>query len=153
MNICTKRLVLHELRKEDAFLLYHYRCKKTVEKYQSFHSFTYQQALETVKIPAPQPLPGSYQLGIYKNGWLIGDLFFHLTKEMECFIGYSLDDEYWHQGYATEAVKASIYYLKEHFNITKYYAYIDPENSASIRLIRRLGFVKLENGIFFLHFV
>ena len=153
MNIHTSRLTLHALTPQDAYLLYRYRSKKEVEKYQSFHDFTFLEAMQTVNMPAPKKEAGSYQLGIYLNDWLIGDLFFHFTKNLECFLGYTLDDDYWHHGYGYEAVKASIEYLKRELDISEYYAYIDQNNLASIKLIRKLGFVKLENGIYYLHIV
>lgn len=153
LEIQTKRLTLHPFSLEDAFLLYNYRRLENVEKYQSFHHFTLDQAKETVLMKGPVQKPGSYQLGIYLNQWLIGDIFFYFTNDLDCFLGYTLDPNYWHQGYAYEAVKASIDYLYQHLSIQRYYAYIDPENIASIKLIRKLGFLKLENGIYFLSLV
>lgn len=153
LEIQTQRLILHPLSTEDALLLYNYRRQEIVEKYQSFHHFTLDQAKQTVLIPGPIQKPGSYQLGIYLNHWLIGDVFFHFTQDMDCFLGYTLDPDYWHQGYGYEAVKASIDYLHRQLLIHRFYAYIDPANIASIKLIRRLGFLKLENGIYFLNLV
>lgn len=153
MIIHTSRLTLHALQKEDAYLLYHYRAKKIVEKYQSFHDFTLEEATQTVGMPAPQRVPGNYQLGIYLNNQLIGDIFFHFTRNMECFLGYTLDSDYWHKGFAFEAVQASINAIFQTLGVCHIYAYIDPENIASIKLVRKLGFVKLENGIYYLHLV
>lgn len=153
MEIYTKRLKLAKLKKADAYLLYEYRRLKEVEKYQSFTNFTYSQAKLVVEMEAPKRKPGSYQLGIYLNEWLIGDLFFHIDENYSCMIGYTLDPRYWHHGYAYESVRASLQYLCRELNLHHFYAYIDERNQASIALVLKLGFKEVEKGIYYLQMV
>ena len=54
-------------------------------------------------------------------------------------IAYSLDEPFWHRGYATEAAGAARDWLFAHFPVTRAASFIRPENRASIRVAQRLG--------------
>ena len=56
-------------------------------------------------------------------------------------IAYSLDQPFWHQGFATEAAAAARDWLFGHFPIARAASFIRPENQASIRVAQRLGAV------------
>ncbi|MGH0777677.1 GNAT family N-acetyltransferase [Bacillus cereus] len=60
------------------------------------------------------------------------------TGEIE--IMYLLDPEYWGNGYASEAAKASIQYAKEMMNEKRIIARVKVENENSKKLLRNLGF-------------
>lgn len=53
---------------------------------------------------------------------------------------YHLGKKYWSNGYATEAAKACIDYAKNHLEIKRIGASIDPENMASQVVLEKLGF-------------
>ena len=57
-----------------------------------------------------------------------------------CSIGYKFSRNYLHQGYATESIHACLRIIFEEHSIHRINAYIMPGNSASLRLIERLGF-------------
>jgi RimJ/RimL family protein N-acetyltransferase len=54
---------------------------------------------------------------------------------------YSLDQPFWHQGFATEAATAARDWLFGHFPCPRAASFIRPENRASIRVAERLGAV------------
>src|ERR1700730_12424106 len=54
-------------------------------------------------------------------------------------IAYSLDQPFWHQGFATEAARAARDWLFGHFPLARAASFIRPENCASIRVTERLG--------------
>ncbi len=56
-------------------------------------------------------------------------------------IAYSLDQPFWHQGFATEAAGAARDWLFAHFPLSRAASFIRPENHASIRVAQRLGAV------------
>jgi RimJ/RimL family protein N-acetyltransferase len=56
-------------------------------------------------------------------------------------IAYSLDQPFWHQGFATEAAKAARDWLFEHFPLSRAARFIRPDNHASKRVVERLGAV------------
>ena len=72
-------------------------------------------------------------------------------------IAYSLDEPFWHQGFATEAAVAARDWLFAHVPCRRAASFIRPENQASIRVAERLGAV-LEGtaelrGVTFQHWV
>lgn len=151
VKIKTKRLVLENLKIQDAYLLYSYRSLPSVEKYQSWKNYSYDQALsliEQMKDRDFNGLPGVYQCGIYLNEVLIGDLYWELGEDHICWIGYTLDPHYEHQGYAYEAVFTLLEHLTHLFGIDLFMARILPANQPSIRLIQKLGFVQIYPEIY-----
>jgi RimJ/RimL family protein N-acetyltransferase len=56
-------------------------------------------------------------------------------------IAYSLDEPFWHQGFATEAGRAARDWLFEHFSLPRAASFIRPDNHASKRVVERLGAV------------
>ncbi len=56
-------------------------------------------------------------------------------------IAYSLDQPFWHQGFATEAAAAARDWLFAYFPFARAASFIRPENRASIRVAQRLGAV------------
>jgi len=72
-------------------------------------------------------------------------------------IAYSLDQPFWHQGFATEAASAARDWLFGHFPLARAASFIRPENCASIRVAERLGAVSEGTvelrGVTFQHWV
>ena len=79
-----------------------------------------------------------------------GLVFFVETKKVE--VCFAIDEKYWNQGYATETLKATI--MGDLYPILNEFDHIitvpvSEENSASIHLLKKLGFVegeKIEPG-------
>lgn len=59
-------------------------------------------------------------------------------------LGFMLGTAYQHQGYAYEACEAVIRYGIHVLGVTEFNAFINEENTASVRLCERLGFVAAE---------
>jgi RimJ/RimL family protein N-acetyltransferase len=55
-------------------------------------------------------------------------------------IGYALGRPFWGQGYVTEALRTLISYAFETLHLNRLEADIDPRNTASARVLERLGF-------------
>jgi RimJ/RimL family protein N-acetyltransferase len=66
---------------------------------------------------------------------------FHPLDWPEPEIAYSLDQPFWHQGFATEAATAARDWLFEHFAFLRAASFIRPDNQASKRVAERLGAV------------
>ena len=62
-------------------------------------------------------------------------------------IGYHIAIEYNGKGYATEAVKLFLDYLKEHTDLTEIYGIALSDNLASRRVLEKNGFTLLFEGI------
>lgn len=57
-------------------------------------------------------------------------------------LGYWFLPEYWGKGYAFESTQQVLNHLRHHLNIHRIAAEVEPENVASKRLLRKLGFVQ-----------
>lgn len=57
-------------------------------------------------------------------------------------IGYALQSAHWGRGYAKEALRRVLAHAFEALQLRRIEADIDPRNSASCRLVERLGFVQ-----------
>jgi RimJ/RimL family protein N-acetyltransferase len=75
---------------------------------------------------------------IERDGVVIGKAGFWKLPE----VGFILHPDLWGQGFAREAVAASIDHVFTTRDLDRLTADVDPENAASIRLLQRLGFVK-----------
>lgn len=60
-------------------------------------------------------------------------------------IGYGLRSDEWNKGYGTEILKALVKFGFEDMNLNRIEAFVTPGNDASIRLLKKVGF--LQEGI------
>jgi RimJ/RimL family protein N-acetyltransferase len=101
---------------------------------------------------------GMWALEETASGRFIGSVgLFEPLDWPEPEIAYSLDEPYWHRGFATEAAGAARDWTFAHFPHRRLASFIRPENQASIRVAERLGAIlegtaKLR-GVAFQHWV
>lgn len=75
---------------------------------------------------------------------LIGTVSFQNVMRsvfQSCCIGYKMDKDYQQQGYATEAISTAISIIATEMGLHRIEAFVAPNNTPSIRLLERLGFV------------
>ena len=107
------------------------------------------QFIEQRLISYLEPGFGLYAVIHKQDRELIGYCGFFLQsvedrKEVE--IGYRLAQKYWGQGFATEAAKAVLKYGRERYNFKRFVCLIDPKNTRSINVAKKLD-MKLEKSI------
>jgi RimJ/RimL family protein N-acetyltransferase len=94
---------------------------------------------------------GSWALrgyGMWACEKIDGDVFignvgiFHPLDWPEPEIAYSLDQPFWHQGFATEAVRAARDWLFAYFPLSRAASFIRPDNHPSKRVVQRLDAVR-----------
>jgi len=79
------------------------------------------------------------------SGKLIGQAGFiksEINGESVVEIGYIFDNSVWGQGYAFEAARVCVELAFAQYGLDKLFAEIRPENTASVRLAKRLGMEK-----------
>lgn len=77
------------------------------------------------------------------TGWLIGDCGFHTWWRQYRFaeMSYAIWDEDWHrQGLASEAIATVLPFGFGEMGLERVEAFVNPENEASIYLLRKFGF-------------
>jgi RimJ/RimL family protein N-acetyltransferase len=143
----TPRLILRPFTDDDVPSFSRYRSDPEVARYQGWEApFTLEQAAEFIdymKTATPgKPGPG-YQIALERksDGVLIGDCFFKILEEdpRQAEIGFTLAREFHGQGYASEGVGRLLQYLFDELKLHRVRGNCDPQNTASIRLMERLG--------------
>lgn len=86
-----------------------------------------------------------YSFGVFLKGTqlLIGHISVYSLKRLpfaSAFIGYSLDERYTGQGFATEMVKRVTAFCFEELSLHRVEAYVSPANIASFHVLERVGY-------------
>ena len=153
----TERLQLRELTLLDAETMFRYFSKESVIRYFGMDSFeNIEQAKTTIQTFKNRYEEGNvFRWGIEKKGTgqLIGTCGFHLINNhhKRAEIGYELDDTYWGQGYASEALQAILAYGFETLQLIRIAAVVYVENKASQKLLSKAGFQ--EEGLLRKHMI
>lgn len=144
----TERLLLRRPRLSDVGPLHERRNDPDVQKLQFWSlPYTQEDAQKLIESAIAEPEPKS------DTGWMltianaddtmvIGDLYVGLEHEGRgAEIGYTLAQEHWGNGYATEAVAELVRWLFERPEITRLKGQLHPDNIASAQVLERTGFV------------
>ena len=146
--IKTQRLIIRLAESEDAESIFSYRSDLEENKYQGWFPDSVEEVREYIgNMPRTMDVASvCFQFAIINvdEKRLIGDMGIVLTnyENMQAEIGCTLHKDYKGQGYATEALNGMVDFQFGTLDKHRIIASIDPRNSASIRLIERLGFRK-----------
>ena len=143
----TARLVLRQFKESDLEPFLAYRNDPEVAKYQGWSiPYPRDKAVGFVR-EMSVALPGwnkwlQVALELKSRGEMIGDVAFSIMKddERQAIIGYSLARPFWGQGYAFESMSGLLGYLFDEMKLHRVIAECDVENTASWKLLERLGF-------------
>ncbi len=144
-TIPSQRVVLGPLSQDDAPAFFAYRGDPEVRRYQSFEPSSLTDATAFIAKLATTPFgtPDTwFQLAIrLSSGELIGDLGVHFEEDpRQVEIGFTLAPEHQGRGFASEAVTALLDRLFTEHDTHRVHASVDPRNTASCKLLERLGF-------------
>jgi len=148
MEVLSDRLQLVKLELNHVKDFYKYRSDAETNKYQGWIPYALEDCSHFIKnkIATQINTPNTwYQLAILKNDTseLIGDVGIHfLEDEHQVEIGCTLNKEHHGMGYAQEALTGVISFLFNDLNKHRITASVDPDNLASIKMVKKLGFRK-----------
>lgn len=140
-------IFITELEKYDVNAVYHLMTKEDVQRFLPDRFENRQEVEEIVEwlisnYSKMQPVRLTYKMvqdkhlvGLISYGPLPSD---KSKKE----ISYVIDPVLWGKGYASEAVKVFLPWLKERLHIEEVYAEAMPENMASVKILEKNGFTK-----------
>lgn len=137
-NIHTARCTVRQFAEHDIDDFMVYRNDMDWMRYQGFKGLTRQKYAD--RLLGDKSIQSGLQLAIICNesNTLIGDVYLKQEKDV-CWIGYSICRNKARQGYAYEVVFNVINILKgKNINFVK--AGVEPDNTASIALLKKLGF-------------
>lgn len=147
-SIVTERLMIRIAKIDDSEAIYFYRSDVIENRYQGWLPESVSEVRDYIKT-----MPTTFDVSdvclqfviIEKtNNLLIGDIGISFTNHnnKQAEIGCTLNKDFQGNGYATEAMRAMVELLFVKLNKHRVIASVDPRNTASIRLIERLGFRK-----------
>lgn len=152
MYFKTNRLVIDKLNEEDTFAFFEYRSKPEVALHQSWNNYTIEDATYRIKLCSIKPFDknsSNYNMAVRFNNNLIGDIFLQPSNKDKIIVGYTLDSQYWRQGFATEMLEGLFYYLKNNLGFQVVICHIYQENTASKKLLEKSGFECYKQSSFF----
>ncbi len=82
--------------------------------------------------------PEYLSFAVVLDGRHIGEVFAYLS-EKEADIGWLIDKRYWGNGYASQAAKLLVEYIKNNLHRTDIVAYCDARNIPSKKVMQKIG--------------
>ncbi len=162
MTFCleTERLLIRQFQDSDIEPFLAYRNDPDVARYQGWNvPYPRHRGIDFLDFmitafPGVQAEWFQAALELKATGEMIGDVGFIIKKDdaRQAYVGYSLARAHWRSGYAYEAVARLLMYLFDELNIRRVVAECDVENTASWKLLEKLGFRReahlIENILF-----
>jgi RimJ/RimL family protein N-acetyltransferase len=148
VELFTPRLRLRWMEAGDAEAHYAVFADPEVARYWSSGPWTaLDQSRDHIAATQAAYADGSgMRLGIElrESGALIGNASLHhfVDGSRRCELGYALARTHWGCGYASEALRALLAYGFTALDLNRVEADIDPRNTASARVLEKLGFRK-----------
>ena len=156
LPIIVEELVISELTLDDLDYLYGFSNLKEIKEFLPDRYETKEELKRTLEW-----LIGNYgkssneiiriSLGIRlkKGNELIGWITYGPLPYDEKLkeIAYAIHPAYWNKGYATAAAKAFIKWLYDNLTDHDIFAEVNPQNRSSIRVLEKLGMVKIKEDI------
>lgn len=135
---------LYALNTDSEVIKYIYSKPKTLEE-------TQKDLEDYINYPQHYQLPTGLWLSFEKSTNAPIGLFVlrkhNNTEEFE--IGYRLAKSFWYKGYATEGAKRLLDYALDDLDLKRIIAVVHVENTASMNVIQKLGFVYGNTGIYY----
>jgi RimJ/RimL family protein N-acetyltransferase len=113
-----------------------------VMKYITGHALTTEEAIQRYLRYTEDPIFGNYFVINNTNQKVIGLIKFVEEPKGVIEIGYSLFEEHWGKGYATEMAQTMIDYALTNLDPDKIIGYVDARNPASMRVLEKMGLIK-----------
>lgn len=146
----TNRLKIREITVEDVPRLYELYSGEGITKYMEPLFSEPEKEMEYTKAYIKNVYQfygyGMWVIELKKDCEIIGRAGLEYKEGFDGLeLGFMLGTAYQHQGYAYEACEAVLQYGMNTLGVTEFCAFVNEDNTASVRLCERLGFVKAGN--------
>ena len=142
----TERLILRNLKSEDAVIMYDYRNHPQCSKYQRGQTKDLQGIVELVNKRQFDILTTEYPfmvaVALKDTNEMIGEIVV-MPNDGAITLGYTFSYKYHRKGFAFEALSAFIEMLHEKYPDWEFICFTDTENLASMTLLKKLGYKDL----------
>ncbi|MGF2617559.1 GNAT family protein [Rossellomorea aquimaris] len=143
----TRRLVLREIKQEDAHAIFKNFSDDKVTEYYDLETFTElaqaEGLIEKIATGFRTHTQIRWAITLKPENILLGTCGFHeIEKEhYKVETGYELSPDYWGRGIMNEALNAIFTYAFKEMGINRIEAFYDPENDRSRNALEKCGFV------------
>ncbi|MCM1991675.1 GNAT family N-acetyltransferase [Oceanirhabdus seepicola] len=146
-EIFTERLVLREIKQEDAESIYKLRSNPEVARYETFKPYTnIKQAEDTIKWFSDDyknKKAITWGISLKESHEIIGILHCEIEiPKVRADFGYDLRPEYWNKGIMTETVKALLDFTFNKIDVYRIESAVSTQNYGSARVLEKSGFIK-----------
>jgi len=154
IKIIGKKITLREIVKSDAQSIARYAADEEISKYTLIpYPYSIQDAFDFLELIAEEKKQkSSLHLGLdYKNhvvGMIGLNIINHQHKRAE--LGYWLGKDFWQMKLMSEAIRLFTYFCFEHEKLERIYAYVNPDNISSWKILESCGFER--EGLLTKHF-
>jgi len=146
VELRSSRLVLRRFTDSDLETFQAYRNDPEISRYQSWETFSHQEALEFIsEQKSLEPLmPGrwfQFAVALKETHALVGDCAVKIDEENteQAEIGFTFAREHQGKGYAAEAVQRLLDFLFREAGLHRVIAITDCENQPAVALLERTG--------------
>ena len=142
----TDRLLLRNVITDDVDIMFDYRNNEICSRYQRGQTKTYNGIKDLVqrrkddKISTESPF--MLAVALKDTNEMIGEIVV-MPNENTFSLGYTFSYKHHRQGYAFEALTILVNHLHEKFEGWEFISFTDPENEASMGLLKKLGYKDL----------
>jgi aminoglycoside 6'-N-acetyltransferase len=143
-SVESERLILRRFAEADLLPFLAYLNDPLVARYQTWESYTEQQAMEVIteqKTLEPA-VPGkwfTFAVESKETGTLIGHIALKMLDQKQAEIGFTFARAYQGKGMAFEATVQILNYIFTNLKLHRVIAIADCENERSVALLKRLG--------------
>lgn len=144
----SERLTLRKIEFEDEIQLYKLLSDEDVARFDYFYPVkSHEQVIKFIERYNEELYENeeiTWGIVLKENNKLIGICCLGDFEEgaRRSEVGYSIIQNYWGNGYATEAVKTLIKFGFNYMNLNRIEAIITPGNDASVKVLEKLNFTK-----------
>ena len=142
----TERLILRQVKPEDADIIYDYRNKEICARYQRGQTIERDKIAELIARRKADVLsvdaPAMVGVAMKQSDELIGEIIV-MPNEGAISLGYTFSYKHHRKGFAYEALSALITMLHQRYPDWEFISFTDPENTASMMLLKKLGYEHL----------
>lgn len=148
-TIVTERLVIRPIDVSDADEIHKYAGNKEIDMMLFLPNDTIEQTVEFVRNAVREwskEKPSVREYVMLHNGSIIGGIGLETLDENTFEIGWVVSKDYRNKGFVTEAGKALIGYAFDVLLARKVIAHCDIRNSASEKVMKKLGMTLIDNS-------
>lgn len=144
--LTTDRLILRPLQEQDLDTIFDYRNHPDCARYQRGQAREYEAIRKLIfrrqndQITVEEPFMAAVEHR--KTGEMVGEIVV-MPNMGTITLGYTFSYRHHRKGYALEALSALMQLLHERYPQWDYICFTDPENVASMALLKKLGYQDL----------